>query len=146
MITIPFPAPSFKIQKRGDRQYIFDANRKLWVLLTEEEWVRQNFVAYLVEVLHYPKETIAIEKEIRVNGLKKRFDLLVYDAEHQPWMMIECKAPAVALSEAVLQQLLRYHMALPVKWLLITNGEVTTGWRKEGNGLVLLEGLPGWGE
>ena len=146
MITIAFPPPDFKIQKRGERQFIFDGIRKQWILLTEEEWVRQNFVAYLVGVLHYPKETIAIEKEIVVNGLKKRFDILVYDAQHQPWMMTECKAPDVKLGEKVLQQLLRYHLALPVKCMIITNGKATTGWRKAETGLVLLEDLPEWNQ
>jgi len=146
MITIPFPNPEFRMQKKGGQQLIFDTIRKRWVILTEEEWVRQNLVAYLVKGLHYPKEAIAVEKEILVNGLKKRFDILVYDAGHQPWMMIECKAPGVALGEAVLQQVLRYHIALPVAWIIITNGTSTIGWKKEETGLTQVLALPAWGE
>ncbi|RYZ60757.1 MAG: type I restriction enzyme HsdR N-terminal domain-containing protein, partial [Chitinophagaceae bacterium] len=130
MIAVQFPPADFRMQKRAGKPFIFDAIRKRWVPLTEEEWVRQNMIAYLVKVLQYPKESIAVEKEILLNGMQKRFDMLVYDKAHQPWMMIECKAPAVSLSEAVLQQALRYNMVLPVRWILITNGEKTIAWQK----------------
>ncbi|MBB1284649.1 type I restriction enzyme HsdR N-terminal domain-containing protein [Flavisolibacter sp. BT320] len=144
MISISFPTPAFKIEKRGGRNFVYDGIRRQWILLTEEEWVRQNFVAYLLQVLKYPKEAVVLEKAILVNGLKKRFDILVFDHEQKPWMLIECKAPLVGLSEAVLQQVLRYHLAVPVPWLLITNGVVTTGWRKEGSELVMVAELPKW--
>jgi hypothetical protein len=144
MIAIEYPAPVFKMKKEGDRRYIFDAIRKSWLLLTEEEWVRQNFVNYLVRVLNYPASLIALEKGILLNDLKKRFDILVYDNIHHPWMMVECKEPAVALSEMVLQQLLRYNMSVPVSYMVITNGNHTIAWKKEGSGLVLLETIPAW--
>lgn len=112
--------------------------------MTEEEWVRQNMVAYFVSTLHYPQQSIAVEKKILVNGLTKRFDILVYDRHLQPWMMIECKAPQVRLSEDVLQQLLRYNMALPVAWMVITNGNQTIAWKKEKESLALASALPEW--
>ena len=77
-----------------------------------------------------------------MNDLKKRFDILVYDKTHQPWMMVECKAPTVMLTEDVLQQVLRYNVSVPVKYLVITNGEVTVVWGKEGSGLELLLQMP----
>ena len=110
---------------------MFDAIRKVWLLLTEEEWVRQNFVAYLVKELQYPETLIALEKEIVLNGLRKRFDILVYDKTHQPWMLVECKAPEVLLSEDVLQQALRYNITVPVNYLVITNGNSTVAWEKK---------------
>jgi hypothetical protein len=113
-------------------------------VLTEEEWVRQNFVSYLISELNYPSTIIAIEKEIVLHELKKRFDILVYNKEHQPWMMIECKAPEVALTEEVLQQVLRYNISVPVEFMVITNGKATVGWRKEGGDLKLLSELPEW--
>jgi hypothetical protein len=143
MITVQFPEPDFKIKKEGEKRYIFDTIRKTWLLLTEEEWVRQNFVAYLVKEMKYPSSLMALEKEIWLNGLKKRFDILVYDSEHKPWMMVECKAPDVALNEDVLQQALRYNISVPVKYILITNGDKTMGWKKEGNELKLLGEMPG---
>ncbi|HZH66080.1 MAG TPA: type I restriction enzyme HsdR N-terminal domain-containing protein [Flavisolibacter sp.] len=142
MMQVQFPQPDFNIRTEGEKRYIFDAIRKAWLVLTPEEWVRQNFVAYLTKVLNYPAAFIALEKELLLNGLKKRFDVLVYDAVHEPWMMVECKAPGVKLSEAVLQQLLRYNIAVPVTYLVITNGEATAGWKKQDGVLKQLNELP----
>src|SRR5215216_39524 len=111
MIALNYPPPAFQIKKDNGHHYVFDAIRKAWLLLTEEEWVRQNFIQYLVSVLNYPASLIAIEKEIDLNGLKKRFDVLVYNKEHQPWMLVECKASEIELADMALEQLLRYHMS-----------------------------------
>lgn len=145
MIQVRFPEPDFNIKTEGEKRAIFDAIRKTWLLLTREEWVRQNFVSYLLKVLDYPASLIALEKEIVLNDLKKRFDILVYDKTHQPWMMIECKAPEIKLSEEVLQQVLRYNITVPVKFLVITNGEATVGWKKEDGGLKMLKEMPEFG-
>jgi hypothetical protein len=142
MIRVQFPEPQFSIKKEGEKRYIFDAIRKTWLLLTPEEWVRQNFVSYLINELKYPAAFIALEKGLVLNELKKRFDILVYDKTHQPWMMVECKAPEIKLSEDVLQQVLRYNITVPVKYLVITNGDATIGWEKEGSVLKLLDNLP----
>ncbi|MDB5251125.1 MAG: restriction endonuclease subunit [Flaviaesturariibacter sp.] len=144
MIDVAYPAPQFRMKREGDKQYVFDSIRKSWLLLTEEEWVRQNFVSYLIASLGYPSTLIALEKELILNGLRKRFDILVYDSSHKPWMLIECKAPHVPLNEDVLQQALRYHMTIPVPFLLLTNGNSTLGWRKEVGGLQALSELPSW--
>ena len=143
MIAVQFPEPKFRMKKENGKQYIFDATRKIWVLLTEEEWVRQNFVNYLTTQLNYPSAVVAIEKEIRLNDLKKRFDILVYDKEHKPWMLVECKEPKENLSEDVLQQVLRYNISVPVEYIVITNGNATVGWKKESE-LKLLEEMPEW--
>jgi hypothetical protein len=143
MIAVQYPEPQFRIKNENGKHYIFDSIRKVWLLLTEEEWVRQNFVNYLTTQLHYPSTVIALEKEILLNDLKKRFDILVYDRQHKPWMLIECKEPKVSLSEDVLQQVLRYNISVPVEYIVITNGTTTVGWRKESE-LRLLEEMPGW--
>lgn len=145
MIAVQYPEPKFKLKNEKGKQYIFDSIRKIWLLLTEEEWVRQNFVNFLISQLEYPSTVIAIEKEISLNDLKKRFDILVYDKEHSPWMLIECKKPQVNLSEDVLQQVLRYNISVPVKYILITNGNTTVGWKKECD-LKLLEEIPRWSD
>lgn len=145
MIAIQYPSPQFRLKKEKDKQYIFDALRKVWLLLTEEEWVRQNFVNYLIAEIKYPSAVIALEKEIELNGLKKRFDVLVYDKTYKPWMLVECKAPEIKLSEDVLQQVLRYNMSVPVEFIVLTNGSVTVAWKKEKGGLQLIENLPEWG-
>src|SRR5215510_4005408 len=122
MLTIKYPEPDFRIKKENDKDWLFDPIRKKWLVLTPEEWVRQNFVQYLIQVKKYPAALIAQEKLIQVGELKKRFDILVYNDHHQPLMMVECKAPSVPLTETVLHQLLRYHIAVPTGLLVITNG------------------------
>lgn len=126
MIKITFPNTPFRIRESEGKEWIFDEIRKLWVRLTPEEWVRQNILQYLVEVLKYPPSLIAIEKEITVGELKKRFDVLVYK-DALPWMMIECKEMNIPLDDSVLRQLLTYHITLQTGFLFITNGKETRG-------------------
>jgi hypothetical protein len=144
MIVINYPEPDFRIKKEGGKEFIFDRLRKKWLLLTPEEWVRQNFIHYLIKVKNVPASLIAIEKEIQLGELKKRFDILVYDNNHQPWMMIECKAAEIKLDDEVLQQVLRYNISVPVKYIVITNGSYTHAWLKENNGLQPVNEIPGW--
>jgi type I site-specific restriction endonuclease len=144
MIEVHFPEPRFRTKLEGGQHYIFDNIRKSWLLLTDEEWVRQNFIVYMTEHLHYPSSAIAVEKELMLNGLKKRFDILVYDSSFKPWMMVECKAPDIKLSESVLQQVLRYNITIPVPFLVITNSSQTMGWSKQNGELVSLQNFPLW--
>lgn len=146
MIAVPFPPPQFKIKKRGEAAFIFDTVRKRWVLLTEEEWVRQNMVAYFTACLFFPRVALAVEKALLVNGMKKRFDILVFDRYQQPKLMVECKAPGVSITDDVLQQALRYHIALPVDWIVLTNGNVTLAWQKINGRLVAQGELPMWND
>lgn len=144
MIAVSFPEPVFRLKKEKDVEFIFDNIRKQWLVLNEEEWVRQNFIQYLVQTLNYPAAFIAIEKEIMLGELKKRFDILVYDKDHRPWMMIECKARTISLTDATLQQVLRYNISVPVSFLIITNGHYTFGWEKAGSELKLMQQMPSW--
>ena len=144
MLTINYPEQRFHVKQESGKDFIFDTLRKKWLLLTPEEWVRQNFVQYLIQVKKYPATLIALEKMISLGELKKRFDILVYDKEHRPWMMIGCKAPVIRLDETVLQQLLRYHISIPTGFLVITNGEYSYGWQKKDQRLQLLQELPQW--
>ena len=142
MIKIEYSAYPFRIKKEKDHEWIFDDLRKSWLRLTPEEWVRQNFVQYLVQVKKYPSSLIAIEKEIQLGELKKRFDILVYSHQHQPWMMVECKEMTVQINEKVLEQILRYNMAVPVQYMVLTNGSYCVGYEKLNNSLSLLNELP----
>jgi len=142
MIIVNYPEPSFRIRQEDDKDLIFDGFRKLWVPLTDEEWVRQNFLSYLVQVMQYPASVIAIEKEIYVGELKKRFDILVYNNLHEPWLLVECKAASVKLDKSVLGQVLRYGITVPARYVVITNGDTTIGWQKTEAGLELIEKLP----
>jgi hypothetical protein len=144
MIDVSFPEPSFKVEKREGKDYIFDSIRRQWIMLTDEEWVRQNFIRFLVQELKYPEALIAVEKEIQLGELKKRFDILVYNKEHQPWMLVECKSPDIPLDDKVFQQVLRYHISVPCSFLIITNGQYTYGWEKVGGELKEISQLPDW--
>ncbi|CAL1520390.1 hypothetical protein MMC2321_04155 [Chitinophaga sp. MM2321] len=122
LITINFPPPDFKITREGDKQLIFDRYRKKYIVLTPEEWVRQNFLNYLVHTLSYPQALIGVEKEIYLGEMKKRFDIIIYNRNMQPWMLVECKEMKVPLTEATMQQVIRYNMVIPATYLVITNG------------------------
>ncbi len=142
MLRIRYPEPTFRIKTEKEKEYIFDALRKKWLLLTPEEWVRQNFVQYLIQVKEYPASLIAMEKTIKVGEMNKRFDVLVYDRHHQPKLMIECKASSVPLTEDVLHQLLRYHIAVPAGFLFVINGKEHYGWQKRDGQLEPLPDVP----
>jgi hypothetical protein len=142
MIKIDYPPYQPKIKKQNEAEFIFDEIRKRWIILTPEEWVRQNFLQYLIHVKNYPASLIAVEKEIHLGELKKRFDIVVYDQSTKPWMVIECKEMHVALDKAVLDQVLRYNIILQVPFLVITNGAYCFGFVNENGQLAELDMLP----
>ena len=142
MIPINYPQHDFRRRQENGKEFIFDELRKIWLKLTPEEWVRQNFLQYLLQAMSYPAALIAIEKEIQLGELKKRFDILVYNKQHHPWMMVECKDMNTPLSEGVLQQVLRYNIAVPVTYMIITNGAYCIGFQKNGEQLQSLRALP----
>lgn len=142
MIKIEYPAYEPKIKEAAGKELIFDETRKKWVSLTPEEWVRQNFLQYLIQVKKYPASLIAVEKEIAVTDTKKRFDIVVYDKNHQPFMIVECKEMNVALDEKTLEQALRYNINLQVKYIIITNGSYCFGFSTEGGRITELEKIP----
>jgi hypothetical protein len=144
MIQVRYSDYDFRLKEEEGRKYIFDELRKLWLRLTPEEWVRQNFIQYLIREKNYPATLIAAEKRIMLGELVKRFDVLIYDTQHQPWMMIECKSMQVPLSPAVLDQVLRYHISVPVPYLIITNGNECMGYEKVNGKLEELKELPVW--
>ena len=144
MIKVNYPEPVFRIKEENGKEMIFDFIRKQWLLLNEEEWVRQNFIQFLVQELKYPSELIAVEKEIQLGELKKRFDILVYDGDHKPWMLIECKAGEIVLDEKVLLQVLRYNISMPANFLVITNGQFTYAWEKINGELKEIPQMPVW--
>ena len=143
METLEYPDYPFRIRTSEGRRQIFDVARKRWVQFTPEEWVRQNFLQYLLQVKQYPAALIAVEKVLQLGELTKRFDILVYDRNHQPWMMVECKAMEVPLNDEVLHQLLRYNIAIPVPYLVITNGSKAYFFQRLDGKLIEIPGLPG---
>lgn len=122
MIHPSYPHHEFRIRQQEEVHQIFCEGRRKWVKLTPEEWVRQNCYQWFIQVLQYPSSLIAIEKELDLFGLTKRFDILVYNRQHQPWMMVECKQQSQPISQKVLLQALRYTISLPVPFLILSNG------------------------
>ena len=143
---IKYPEPAFRLKKENNKEFLFDTLRKKWLLITPEEWVRQNFVQYLVQVMHYPSALIAVEKEIWLGELKKRFDILIYNRDHQPWMIVECKGADIKLNDDTLQQALRYNITVPAEFLVITNGHYSYGWQKKDGKLEGITELPVWSD
>lgn len=121
-LIIQYPEPDFKYKETAGLRYIFDVFRKKYIQLNPEEWVRQNLLRALVQVYHYPAGLMAVEKELKINQLKRRYDAVVYDRERNPWMLIECKAPHIVLNEATLMQTLNYYRQLQCPYVLISNG------------------------
>lgn len=117
--------PSFNIRlKEGgkDKLQVFDTIRKKWLILTPEEWVRQHVVNYFIHDRNYPASLISLEKEIDLNGSRKRYDVVVFTKQLKPFIIVECKAPTIELSPDVLDQAARYNLKLNVQYVFITNG------------------------
>ena len=145
MIFINYPPHQYKIREAGvKKEEIWDDTRRQWVSLSPEEWVRQNFVQFMVQVCRYPASYIALEKRIQLGDVKKRFDILVYNGAVKPWLMVECKAKDVQINKKVLNQVLNYNMAVPVPYLIITNGDTTYGYYRDGLELKELTELPAY--
>ncbi len=142
MIKIEYPPYQPKIKAEQGKEFIFDECRKRWIVLTPEEWVRQNFLQYLTQTKKYPASLIAVEKEIKLGELKKRFDIVVYDRDTKPWMIIECKEMTVPLDKTVLNQVLRYNITLNVPYLVITNGTYCRALNLRKNKVSEIDQLP----
>lgn len=145
MIPLHFPNVDFRLKKEEGQDFIFDPFRKQWVRLTPEEWVRQNFLQHLTVEKQYPGALIAVEKEIRVGEMVKRFDILIYDRNHAPWMLVECKAIHEPLGREVWEQVLRYSIAVSATYVVIVNGKECRGWKKGQGGIEELNDLPLYG-
>jgi hypothetical protein len=124
MDKLNLPEYTFRLQRSAKGVQIFDAIRKKFVALTPEEWVRQNFIQYLVEEKKYPVSLIAVETGLKYNRLQKRSDITIYDRKGVLWMIIECKAPEVKISQATFDQIATYNMSGKTKtrYLGVTNG------------------------
>ena len=112
---------NFKYKNLDNQEYIFDVVRKKYVVLTKEEWVRQQIIHYLVDVKMIPKSLMSVEKQIVVGGRKRRYDLVVYKND-EPWLIVECKEENEPLNQHVLQQVLSYTSTMKVCFVAITNG------------------------
>lgn len=127
MLPVTLPAlnlPPFdvRVREQGQSKQIFDIVRKQFVALTPEEWVRQHVLNYLNTHLGYPFSLMAVEKQVKVNTLSQRADIVIYDKNGSPWMIVECKEPSVQLDNEVFLQSLRYFSTLRVPYIVLSNG------------------------
>lgn len=142
MIKIEYPEYRYKIEQKDNKEVIFDIVRKLWVNLTPEEWVRQNFLQYLIQVKQYPPALISVEKEIYLGELKKRCDIVVYNTNGEPYIIVECKAMDIALSTKTIEQILRYNISMPVQYLIVTNGNYCFAFERMEGKFTVLKDIP----
>ena len=122
MQKLNFPAYSFRFKNSENKVSIFDEIRKKFILLTPEEWVRQHVVQFLLQDKKYPKSYINVEKLIKINDLSKRYDGVVFQPNGEIFLLIECKAPEVPISQQTFDQIARYNLVLKAKYLMVTNG------------------------
>lgn len=124
MQKLNLPTYSFKLKSKENKTLIFDKFRKKYVILTPEEWVRQHVALYLLEEKKYPISLISVEKQLTINNLKKRSDILVFNTFGTPEIIVECKAPSVKITQETFDQIARYNLKLKANYLIVTNGLV----------------------
>lgn len=112
---------NFHFRKDKDKLFIYDLTRKSYLLLTPEEWVRQHWIHYFLNIEGYSASALISEKKLTLNGLTKRIDLLITQ-KTIPHILIECKAPHIALSEKTFEQVARYNSVMGAKEIILSNG------------------------
>ncbi|MCM4168281.1 hypothetical protein KCTC52924_03844 [Arenibacter antarcticus] len=122
MEPLNFPSYPFRFKNRENKIYIFDVIRKKFVVLQPEEWVRQHVVHYLWKEKNYPLSHINIEKQLLINNLKKRYDVVIFSPDGEIELLVECKAPKITITQHVFDQIARYNLQLNAKYLMVTNG------------------------
>ncbi|MDD3773459.1 MAG: type I restriction enzyme HsdR N-terminal domain-containing protein [Weeksellaceae bacterium] len=122
MQELNFPKYSFRFKSSENKLSIFDEIRKKFILLTPEEWVRQNVIQYLLHEKKYPKSLVNVEKVIKVNDLTKRYDIVVYNPDGSIFLLVECKAPDIKIAQESFNQIARYNLVLKAENLMVTNG------------------------
>jgi hypothetical protein len=122
MKKLNFPVYSFRFKNSENKVAIFDEIRKKFILLTPEEWVRQHTIQFLLNENQYPKSFINVEKLIKINDLSKRYDVVVFQPNGEIYLLIECKAPEVQITQQTFDQIARYNLVLKAKYLMVTNG------------------------
>lgn len=122
MQPLNFPSYTFRVKNSENRPLIFDEIRKKFIVLTPEEWVRQHVVKFLIQEKNYPISHINVEKQITLNGLKKRYDIVVFKPDGKLDILVECKAPEITISQNTFDQIAQYNFKLNANYLMVTNG------------------------
>jgi hypothetical protein len=122
MDKLNLPPFDYVLKKEEGKVFILDIIRKKYLVLTPEEWVRQHFIHYLIHHLNYPRALLKVEGGLQYNRLQKRTDIVVYNREGTPWMVVECKSPSQKINRQVVNQASVYNASLKAKYITITNG------------------------
>lgn len=122
MQQLNFPAYNFRFKNSENKVAIFDEIRKKFVILSPEEWVRQHVVQFLLLDKKYPKSLVNVEKLLKVNGLTKRYDAVVFNSDGTIFILVECKAPEVKITQQTFDQIARYNLTMKAEYLMVTNG------------------------
>ncbi|WP_411894952.1 type I restriction enzyme HsdR N-terminal domain-containing protein [Winogradskyella sp. A2] len=122
MQELNFPKFEYRLKSKENKVSIFDVIRKKFIILQPEEWVRQHCVHYLINTKKYPKSLINVEKELNINGLKKRYDIVIFNSDGSIHLIVECKAPSIKIDQSTFDQIARYNLALEATYLMVTNG------------------------
>ena len=109
-------------QEKDNKQWIFDPIRKKYLILLPEELVRQLLLQFFIQEKKYPAGRINIEKQLSVLSTKRRFDMVIYDKNGHPKMLVECKAPNIKINQKTFDQISKYNLVLRADFLLVTNG------------------------
>ena len=122
MISLNFPEYSFRFKNSENKRLIFDPLRKIFVVLTPEEWVRQHLIQWLID--HHKQSILHMrsEQKVDVNGLARRCDLLVYWPDGRLKLVVECKRPEVTINQETFDQIAQYNSVLNADFLMVTNG------------------------
>lgn len=142
LLDLNLPSYNFRLKNMNDKAYIFDDLRKKYIRLTPEEWVRQNYIHYLMDHLSYPAGKIGNEIEIKLNGLSKRCDSVVYNTFGNAIAIIEYKAPHIELDQKVFDQIFSYNLKMKVPYLFLSNGIQHITCKIENARPVFLENIP----
>ena len=122
MNKLNFPDYSFRFKNSENKVAIFDEIRKKFVVLTPEEWVRQHTVQFFIQECNYPKSLINVEKQVQINGMSKRYDIVVFRPDGSIFLVVECKQPEVNITQNTFDQIARYNFTLNAEYLMVTNG------------------------
>jgi hypothetical protein len=117
-----FPTYSFRLKNSENKRLIFDEIRKKFMVLQPEEWVRQHCIQYLIQEKNFPKALINVEKELKINNLRKRYDIIIYNPDGSIHLIVECKAAHITINQSTFDQIARYNLALNATFLMVTNG------------------------
>jgi hypothetical protein len=144
IVPLSFPPTPLDLTRKSGKVFVKCLIRKKAILLTPEEWVRNHISSHIIKDLNYPVTVVGVEKSIQYNGLTKRWDIVVFNSDFKPHLLVECKAPSIKLNEDTLKQVLSYQHQLNCELIVISNGLETFVWKFDEKKLKFeeLTGIP----